>query len=251
MEFITSSFRFTITDPDSTSRDMFEKGGVMKGKARSIERIVEEQIKNWQLSQAERRKKKVPAPVITISREPGSGGRLLAQEIAREHALDLFHQEVLHKMAASAKVNATLLETLDERALNTLENWIASLVHERHLWPDQYLQHLMKVIGIIGKHGGAVVVGRGANYILPPENRFRVRVVAPLEVRIDHVARNFDVSRDEARKRVIRTESDRRAFIRKYFNADISEPTQYDLVINTENISIERAAKTVGSAVGF
>ena len=64
--------------------------------------------------------------------------------------MDLFHQEVLHKMAASAKVNATLLGTLDERALNTLENWIASLVHERHLWPDQYLQHLMKVIGIIG-----------------------------------------------------------------------------------------------------
>jgi cytidylate kinase len=59
------------------------------------------------------------------------------------------------------------------------------------------------------------------------------------------------VSRDEAKKRVIRTESDRRAFIRKYFNADISEPTQYDLVINTENISIETAAKTVGSAVGL
>ena len=223
----------------------------MKGKARSIERIVEEQIKNWHLSQVKRRKKKTAAPVITISREPGSGGRLLAQEIAKKYALDLFHQEVLHKMAASAKVNATLLETIDERGLNTLENWIASLVHERHLWPDQYLQHLMKVIGIIGKHGGAVVVGRGANYILPPENRFRVRVVAPLEVRVDNVARDFDVSREEAKKRVIRTESDRRAFIRKYFNADISDPTQYDLVINTENISIDTAAKTVSGAVGL
>jgi cytidylate kinase len=251
MEFITSSFRFTMTDPDSISPAMPGKGGPMKGKARSIERIVEEQVKNWHLSQVKRRTEKTAAPVITISREPGSGGRLLAQEIAREHALDLFHQEVLHKMAASAKVNAQLLETLDERGLNTLENWIASLVHERHLWPDQYLQHLMKVIGIIGKHGGAVVVGRGANYILPPENRFRVRVVAPLEVRVDNVARNFDVSREEAKKRVIRTESDRRAFIRKYFNADISDPTQYDLLINTENISIERAAKTVGSAIGL
>jgi cytidylate kinase len=240
-----------VTKPDSTSPAMSEKGGTMKGKARSIERIVEEQVKNWHLSQVKRRKKKTAAPVITISREPGSGGRLLAQEIAKKHALDLFHQEVLHKMAASAKVNATLLETIDERGLNTLENWIASLVHERHLWPDQYLQHLMKVIGIIGKHGGAVVVGRGANYILPPENRFRVRVVAPLEVRVDNVARDFDVSREEAKKRVIRTDSDRRAFIRKYFNAEISDPTQYDLVINTENIGIETAAKTVSGAVGL
>jgi cytidylate kinase len=240
-----------VTKLDSTTPAMSEKGGTMKGKARSIERIVEEQVKNWHLSQVKRRKKETAAPVITISREPGSGGRLLAQEIAKKHALDLFHQEVLHKMAASAKVNATLLETIDERGLNTLENWIASLVHERHLWPDQYLQHLMKVIGIIGKHGGAVVVGRGANYILPPENRFRVRVVAPLEVRVDNVARYFDVSREEAKKRVIRTDSDRRAFIRKYFNAEISDATQYDLVINTENIGIETAAKTVSGAVGL
>ena len=223
----------------------------MKGKARSIERIVEEQVKKWHLSQAEQREKKPLAPVITISREPGSGGRLLAQEIAHRYGLDLFHQEVLHKMAASAKVNATLLETLDERGLNTLENWIASLVHERHLWPDQYLQHLMKVIGIIGRHGGAVVVGRGANHILPPESRFRVRVTAPLEVRIANVARDFNVSREDAKRRVIRTESDRRAFIRKYFNADISDPNQYDLVINTETISIETAAKIVGNAVGL
>jgi len=80
MAFITSSFRFTRTGPDATSPDMSEKGDTMKGKARSIERIVEEQIKNWQLRQVQRRKKKVSAPVITISREPGRGGRLLAQE---------------------------------------------------------------------------------------------------------------------------------------------------------------------------
>ena len=76
-------------------------------------------------------------------------------------------------------------------------------------------------------------------------------MVAPLEVRVDNVARDFDVSREKAKKRVIRTESDRRAFIRKYFNAEISDPTQYDLVINTENISIDTAAKTVSGAVGL
>jgi cytidylate kinase len=223
----------------------------MKTKARSIERIVEEQVKKWHLSRVEKSDKETHAPVITISREPGSGGRLLAQRIASRYALDLFHQEVIHKMAASAKVNATLLETLDERGLNTLENWIASLVHERHLWPDQYLQHLMKVIGIIGRHGGAVVVGRGANHILPPENRFRVRVTAPREIRIENVARDYDVPREEAKKRIIRTESDRRAFIRKYFNADIADPLQYDLVINTENIALDAATRIVGSAVGL
>ncbi len=37
----------------------------------------------------------------------------------------------------------------------------------------------MKVIGTIGKHGRAVIVGRGANFVLPPEKRFSVRIVGP------------------------------------------------------------------------
>ena len=85
--------------------------------------------------------------------------------------IDIFHQEVIHKIAESADVSETVLETLDERGLNTLEHWISSLVHERHLWPDRYMQHLMKVIGTIGNHGRAVIVGRGANFILPADKR--------------------------------------------------------------------------------
>ena len=72
-------------------------------------------------------------------------------------------------MAESAHVSVQLLETLDEKGATMLEEWISSLVDSRHLWPDQYLQHLMKIIGTIGKHGRAVVVGRGANFVLPPE----------------------------------------------------------------------------------
>ena len=223
----------------------------MKSKARSIEQIVEEQVHRWQISLAETKEEVTPAPVISISREPGSGGRILAQKIAEKHALDLFHQEVIHEMAASAKVSKVFMQTLDEKGLSVLEHWIASTVHQRQLWPDQYLQHLMKVIGTIGKHGNAVIIGRGANFILPPEGRFRTRVVAPREVRIENVARDYGVSRDEAKRRIIRTESERRAFIRKYFNANIADPANYDLVINTETIDIDGAAATVGCAVGL
>jgi cytidylate kinase len=153
-------------------------------------------------------------------------------------------------MAKSADVSAQLLETLDEKGLSVLEDWISSLVYDRHLWPDQYLQHLMKVIGTIGKHGRAVIVGRGANFILPADNRFRVRVVAPQKERIQHVARDFNIPEDEARRRVIRTESDRRAFIRKYFNADISDPINYDIVINTGTLSVDSAVNLIIAAVG-
>ena len=223
----------------------------MSSKKRSIEQMIEEQVQQWQIS---RMAKKTPVsirPVITISREPGSGGRILAQKLADKHHMDLFHQELLHELAASAKVSRVFLQTLDEKGLTVLEDWIASLVHRRHLWPDQYQQHLMKVVGTIGKHGNAVVVGRGTNFILPPEGRLRVRVISPLEVRIENLVKEYGVAADDAKRRIIRTENERQAFIRKYFNADISNPIHYDLVVNTGTMPFDRAVETVTSAAGL
>lgn len=221
------------------------RGGIMKPTSKSIERIIEEQVQRWQMTLVEKKEAKTDLRVVTISREPGSGGRIVAQKLAQSTGFDLFHQEVINEMAQSARVNARILETLDEKGLSTLDNWISSLVDDRHLWPDKYLQHLMKVINTIGRHGGAVIVGRGANFILPPEKRLRVRVIAPLPVRIQNVAREFDVSIDDARRRVIRTESDRKSFVRKYFYTDIADHNNYDLIINTESVPIDSAVNCI------
>ncbi len=218
---------------------------------KTIPRIIEEQVHRWQITQ----KKKVPeqegVSIVTLSREPGSGGRIVASRLAEKLGIDIFHQEVIHEIARSADVSATVLETLDERGLSTLEHWISSLVHERHLWPDRYMQHLMKVIGTIGKHGRAVIVGRGANFVLPAEKRFAVRIVAPQAWRIENVSKEFDISREDAKRRVMQTESDRRAFIRKYFNADIADPKNYDLVINTATLNLDDTVNVISAALGM
>jgi cytidylate kinase len=213
-------------------------------KGRSIHQIVEEQVRKWQIMHSER-VEKPKFPVITVSREPGSGGKLVAAGIAEKLGLDLFHQEVIHEMARSTQAETRILETLDEKRLSVLEDWISSLVHKRHIWPDEYLQHLMKVIGTIGKHGKAVIVGRGANFILPPEKRFRVRVIAPLKDRVNNVVREFNVDMEEAQRHVIKSESQRRAFVRQYFNANISDPLNYDLVINTKRSAIDAAVRAI------
>lgn len=217
---------------------------------KSIPQIVEEQVHRWQIQQKEKPEEKAIVPVVTVSREPGSGGRIVAQNLAAKLGFEVFHQEVLHEMAKRAEVSEQLLATLDERGLSILEDWISSLVYDRHLWPDQYLQHLMNVIGTIGKHGRAVVVGRGANFVLPPEQRFRVRITAPQNLRIENVVRDFNLTPDEAKRRVIKTESNRKAFIRKYFNSDIADPTNYDLVMNTETLTVDNAVDVIGAALG-
>ena len=214
------------------------------------EKIIDEQVKRWEVMRAQKIEKEESLPVITVSREPGSGGRIAAKKIAEQLGLDLFHGEIIQEIAESADTSARILETLDEKGLSVLDDWISTLVNRRHLWPDQYLKHLMRVIGTIGKHGQAVIVGRGANFILPREAGFRVRIVAPLDTRVQNVAREFGVSSEEARRRVLRTESERRAFVRKYFNADITDPVNYDLVINTGTLSIDAAVEAITGGLG-
>lgn len=223
----------------------------MKSKSRSILQIVEEQVRKWQFTTSGQKPSKPKITVITVSREPGSGGNLVARGISEKLGLDLFHQEVIHEITQSANVSARFVQTLDEKAMTVLDEWIASLVDDRHLWPDQYLQHLMKVVGTIGEHGSAVMVGRGANFIVPPEKRMRVRIVAPMDFRVKSVAEEFKVSARAAKRRIVHTESDRRAFIRKYFNAAIDDPSNYDLIINTGTISVALAVESVIGALGM
>jgi cytidylate kinase len=222
----------------------------MKTKTRSIQQLIEEQMQRWQLMRSKKVIEKQGVSTITISREPGSGGSIVAKQLAEKLDFDVFHQEVLREIAKRADVSERLLATLDEKGLSVLEDCISALVYDRHLWPDEYLKHLMKVIGAIGKHGRAIIVGRGANFIVPAGNRLRLRIVAPQNLRIEKLVRTFDITEEDAKRRIIRTESDRRAFIRKYFNADIADPLNYDLVINTGELEIDKAVKAVIAALG-
>jgi cytidylate kinase len=215
----------------------------MIARRRSIEQIADEQVKKWGFSLREKPVKTAAITMVTISREPGSGGKLIAKGLAECLGFDLFHQEMIHEMALSAKVSARVLESLDEKGLSMLDDWVAAVVNQHHLWPDEYLQHLLKVVSTIGRHGNAVLVGRGANFILPLEKALRIRVIAPSDFRAQKVAEEFDIPLKEAERRILNTESDRRAFVRKYFHKEIADPIHYDLVINTAKMRLEEAVE--------
>jgi hypothetical protein len=103
----------------------------MKGTIRSMEQLIEEQVHRWQLMHTETKAEKKVLPVLTVSREPGSGGRIVAQKLAAKLNVEVFHQEVLHEMAQRAEVSKQMLATMDERGLSILEDWISSLVYGR------------------------------------------------------------------------------------------------------------------------
>ncbi|MCX5795889.1 MAG: cytidylate kinase-like family protein [Elusimicrobia bacterium] len=215
--------------------------------AHNIDKIIAEQVKRWEASRpgpaAERRRE----PVISISRLPGCNGRALAEELARKLKFDFFGRELLHQVAESAHLSETILNTVDEKDLPMITEWIQSLFLERYLTGD-YFRHLSKVLMAIAEHGRAVILGRGAGFILKPELCLRVLLVAPLEERVAVVARRDKVSRDEAMRQVVHRESERRAFIQRHFHAQLLDPVHYDMVLNTAGLGQEGALAAIHAA---
>jgi len=212
-----------------------------------MEKIISNQVKKWQLNTKKKYKKPI-RPVITISRLPGSGANTLAKQLSDDLNIDLFDNEIVEAVAKSAQVSETVVASLDEQDRSILDDWIAALEEKRHLWPDEYILHLTKVVGAIAAHGHAVIVGRGSGFILPSEVCLRLLIVAPMDVRVRNVMYAYKVTHDEAEKRIMKTEKERKAFIKKYFNADLTDPTNYDLTLNTAHYTAEAAAGIISEA---
>jgi cytidylate kinase len=221
----------------------------MKARPRSLEQLVSDQLDKWNGLPVRRGKAgEKPAPVITVSREPGSGGTAIARKLAEALGMDLVSGQIVQKVAQSTAMSEKVVASLDEKQVTRRDDWITSLFETRHLWPDSYVRHLTKVIVTVGRHGNAVLLGRGANFVLPPEDTFRVRLIGPREARIARVVKDKKVSRNDAEEYVVRTESDRSAFVRKYFHTDIGDSAHYDLILDTSRIGIEGAVESVKAA---
>ncbi len=211
----------------------------------SIETIIKEQIEKW------KQKTHSKVPVITISSQPGSGGRVLARGIADRFDIDLFDRDMVKEIAESAHISGAVIDTIEKERLSGIQDFISSLVNDRYLWPGVYLEHLMKVVATIASHGNAIIVGRGANFLIPTQKRLAIRVIAPMEERIKKISQEFGVTPEEAKRRAINRENRRAAFIRQSFHADINNPQHYELVINTQRLNYEAAmGAVIGMVVG-
>jgi cytidylate kinase len=213
-----------------------------------FQEFITEQIEKWEKIRSKKfKKEEVHIPVITVSVERGSGGSIIARRVAERLELDIFHREIIKEIAESVDMSPEVVENIEKERLSGLEDFVSSLLMDQYLWPGLYLEHLEKVVRTIGRHGGAVIVGRGANFILNKKDRFSLRVVAPFDVRVQNVAHTCGVSIQEAKHRVVNRESKRRSFIKNSFQADIADPLHYNLVINTEDLSLDDAVEAISS----
>jgi len=220
---------------------------------KAVDEIAAELVKRWKVRhQQQPRGGASKLPVITLCMEPGSCGSTIAKRIADELGVDLFNRDIVHRIATSTRSSAVLIDSLEKERMSGVQDFISSLIKEHYLHPDIYLEHLMKVINTIGQYKHAVIVGRGANFILPAHKCFRIRVVANLEDRVANVAAHFGVGTNDAKRRVLHRESRREAFVRQSFHADISDPHHYHLILNTSFTTLDAAVETaIGGIIAF
>jgi cytidylate kinase len=214
----------------------------IKLKDKDVNLLVDQQVDMWQ-----KQRKGKPSYVITLSSEAGAGGGWIARILATELGMTLVGSELIHKVAESSHMSDKVIKSLDEKSISFLDSLISSFFAARHIWPNEYIRHLSLVMHTNAKHGNMIMIGRGGSFILKDE-AFRVRIIAPQEMRVDRVMRDRRISHEEALEYVVKYEADQVAFIRKYFNEDINDPKHYDILINTKHVSIEVAAESIKKA---
>jgi cytidylate kinase len=218
--------------------------------ARSIEQLVNRQFLRWVTEQRtttkrEKVRESEQKPMIVMSREYGARGAEIARQVAARLNFQFHSQELVHEIARHARVREQLVSSLDERSRDNIEQWVEEMVEGRSFSPNDYLRNLSKVIVSLGRHGKGVIVGRGSQFILDPSRTLRLRAFAPLEDRVKRIATRDDISRGDARAKVLRIDAERLGFHRQHFNVDHSEPQHYDLLLNTSSFPIETAVEIV------
>lgn len=210
-----------------------------------IERLVNRQVRAWE---EERRARDAGAPVaplpcITVSREFGTLGAKVAEVVARTLGFAFYDQELLTQIAQTEKVRLAVLDSVDERVRDRISEWIAEQFGGGGVTTPQFLTMLTRILLTIGYHGKAVILGRGAQFVLDPARTLRVRAFAPIEARVRNVIEGRGLTEADARALIAETDRQRAEYHLKYFNKDWSASEHYDLLINTATYPVDTAAR--------
>ncbi|MHB8993851.1 MAG: cytidylate kinase-like family protein [Armatimonadota bacterium] len=226
----------------------------MRHKADSEGDLIARQSRRWELdrelmtrTESDEKKVVTASPVITISRNMGSGGITTGQLIAEKLNFAYYDKEVIEQIAAETGSSSEHIARYDERPRDVVSSMMLNLLDSRNVGDTVYLRALHRVMKSIAKEGRAVIVGRGGGCVL--HDAVRVRLVAPFDIRAQRMAMVRDITEKEAEQIVLASDHDKKRFLRHFFGCDVNDPMLYDLVINTGTLSLDHAADLIVARV--
>ncbi|MGL6075058.1 MAG: AAA family ATPase [Fimbriiglobus sp.] len=189
------------------------------------------------------------ALTIAISREAGARGHSIAAAIGKLLGWPVYPQDHLDFLAQDESAQEELLRDLTPSAVAWAEIEAAKVIHRQNLTSDDNARAVVQLIYTLAARGEAVLVGRGAGFLLPRETTVHVRVVAPFPERSAYLAQWLRLTEAEAAKEAIQRDARRAEFISKLSDLPIHAPTTYDLMLNGSRLSTEMIARTIAELV--
>ncbi len=218
--------------------------------------------------------------VITVSRQLGSIGDLVARRASEVLSYDFVDKDLITEVAREANVPESEVERFDEQSQSAVKRFIYSLIvpsrsvptppamlwglefpyevsaalpagkatanEEKHLLDQRdYLRFLQATVHRLRKRGRIIIVGRGGQAILRDDpDTLHVRTVAPLEQRIQVVMERLKLgTRKEAEELIQKSDRRRAAYLRDNYDVNWDDPALYHVVVNTGRTCLESAAR--------
>ena len=214
-----------------------------------IARLVEKQLRNWELGRQQRVTTEVPKArqaddFVCISRQVGTSGEEVAERLGGALGWPVFGRQILEAMAGDDEQRRRVYASMDERELSWWEETLRSLM-EGDFVRNDYYHRLCETLLSLATQANSVFVGRGADLILPRDRGFRVRLVAPESDRIRTFAGTLGIKAAEAKVEMERIEQERTRFFRHHFGVDPDDPMRYDITINMARLSLDQSAAMI------
>lgn len=185
--------------------------------------------------------------VITVGRQYGSGGREIGTMLAEKLGIAYYDDMLLKEAAKESGLCEDLFRSFDERpksflysiAMDPYSFSMNSITARGNIEQQVYLA-TYETIKKLADKGPCVLIGRCADYALKDrDDVINIFVTAPLESRIERVARRNDISLDEAKDRIKKTDKSRASYYNYYSSKDWGEAKSYDLCIDSSLLGIE------------
>ena len=205
--------------------------------------------------------------VVTISRQFGSGGSDIARLVAHESGLNYVDHKIIAEVARRLGVDTQQVARQDEQTAgiagyimtaiqssspfamnyNNLLNPGSALAQSHEA---AYLHLTQNVVLEMATQGNAVIVGRGAQFLLHNTPRIlHIYIFAPLPYRIGNVMKEFHLNHEKARELIEQHDYEQSSYLRHYYGHDGQQPGLYHLLINTGLFSFDAAAQLILQAL--
>ena len=196
--------------------------------------------------------------LITIEREYGCGGGAIAAQLASHLGWKLWDHLLTEEIARIAQVDPSAVMRCDERMDSRLHRlaksfWRGSYERSAALGSqifdtDRMMSLMQEIMNGIAQEGKAVVVGRGAPYLLRENpDTFHVFLYAPRAEKIRRLI-NDGNTRADAENLVDSVDRERIAYVKHYFNADWPTRSLYHVMLNTA-VGDEAVIQTIFSTM--